>query len=234
MEDIEFRSNVGHLPQQELLQPLGWPAQPPECGADSRVRRSGRATSQFTIMRLTQRGPMRDRRRRSRSRRINGLSDKEKELLFKRRKNPGHYHNRVLSKMLKAQGVEKNLVKGALKPKCHGCDMVKGPKASGMGSGFKATTTLQCILIDGFDWRVPRDMSKVHIMTLVVDEGSGLTMTFDHGVIGPEQSSSRTWEIIKESWTAGAMSTRSRRRCGWTLTGVTGHKQRKNGAISSK
>lgn len=51
--------------------------------------------------------------------------------------------------------------------------------------------------MDGFDWRVPRDMTKQHLMALVVDEGSGSTMTYDHGVIGPGGSSSRTWADVQ-------------------------------------
>ncbi|CAK0809564.1 unnamed protein product [Prorocentrum cordatum] len=121
------------------------------------------------------------------------LSKKEiseiEQRLARLHRNLGHPSNKTLYKILKTSGAAVPALRLALQFQCHGCHIGKLPKAVRVASGVEIPSVLEVLATDGLEWLSPQQ--PPHIMTLNLDEGSGLTSVTYHGQKG-ERSGNRS------------------------------------------
>ena len=112
-------------------------------------------------------------------------------------RNLGHPSNKTLYKILKASGAALPVLRMARQFQCHGCQVGKLPKAVRVASGIEVPAVLEVLASDGLEWLSPTQTA--HIMTLNLDEGSGLTSVTYHGQKG-ERSANRTASEVIGTW----------------------------------
>ncbi|CAK0899034.1 unnamed protein product, partial [Prorocentrum cordatum] len=131
-----------------------------------------------------------------------GISEtptKKEELEIEQRltrlhRNLGHPSNKTLYKILKASGAPLQALRAALRLQCHACHAGQLPKAARVASGIELPGALEALASDGLEWLSPKQDS--FLMTLNIDEGSGLTSVTYHGQKGERNGNRSTQEVI--------------------------------------
>ena len=101
-------------------------------------------------------------------------------------------------KILRHSGASIAVLKLAAKFRCHGCDATVAPKAVRMAAGIEIPEALEVMATDGLEWLHPFHHEK-YLMTLNLDEGSGLTRVTNHGH-ERDRSMNRTAEEVLATW----------------------------------
>ncbi|CAK0818384.1 unnamed protein product, partial [Prorocentrum cordatum] len=131
-----------------------------------------------------------------------GISEtptKKEELEIEQRltrlhRNLGHPSNKTLYKILKASGAPLQVLQAALRHQCHACHAGQLPKAVRVASGIELPGVLEVLASDGLEWLSPKQDS--FLMTLNIDEGSGLTSVTYLGQKGERNGNRSTQEVI--------------------------------------
>ncbi|CAK0889471.1 unnamed protein product, partial [Prorocentrum cordatum] len=117
-------------------------------------------------------------------------------------RNLGHLSARTMVKILKNSVASLQVLKMAKNFKCHACNSSVLPKAVRTVAGIEIPEVFEVMGSDGLKWTDPKD-DAIYLLTLNLDEGSGLALVTDHGDKS-QRSGNRSAADVFETWRSWA------------------------------